>query len=69
MKAAHAARAASFFRSDAFQGLDACHFINTHRVRIKLSQQFRSLQITLTHRLHLPVEDFRVGLFRIQPVP
>jgi hypothetical protein len=40
MKAALAARAASFFRSDLFQRLDACQFIDTHRVRTKLSQQF-----------------------------
>jgi hypothetical protein len=69
MKAACAARAASFFGSDAFQSLDAGHLIDTHRVRIKLSQQLGSLEIALTHRLHLLVEHFRVGLFRIQPVP
>jgi hypothetical protein len=39
-----------------------------HTVCVKLSQQFRSLQITITHRVDLLVEDFPIRFFRIRPV-
>ncbi len=57
-------------RGDAFQRLDAGHFIGADRVSAVFGPSLGSLQIRVTHGLH-PHVELRVGLFvrRVEPVP
>ena len=53
---------------DAFQSLEARHFVNAHRVRIGLKIQLRSFSPRLTDNFHLCLKNGVVLFGCVQPV-
>src|ERR1700736_1598959 len=56
-------------RGDAFQRLDAGHFVDAHRTRVLLGEQTWRVPVTVTYFLDLLLKLDRILLFRVQPVP